>query len=163
MAFDFFTFGGKLGQTGGSSNPAEGFGGSGYPVGSVDPVDPAITSAEAMLRAAREAVADDRKWAEAQTQKLMDWQENLANTAYQRTVADLKAAGLNPALALKLGGAATPSGAVAHTSSTSQAAAITREDNVFKMLNTIISGLFGFASSALGLFKPVSGGITIFK
>lgn len=126
-------------------------------------VDPAITSAESVLAAAREAVADDRKWAEEQAQKLMDWQERLANTAYQRTVADLKAAGLNPALALKLGGASTPSGAVASTSSTSQAAAITREDNLFRMLNTIISGLFGFASSALGLFKPTSGGITIFK
>jgi len=130
--------------------------------GKSDFVAPDITSAKDVLAAAREAVAEDRKWAEEQAQKLMDWQERLANTAYQRTVADLKAAGLNPALVYRLGGASTPGGAVASTSSTLQAAAITRENNLFRMLDTIISGLFGLASSALGLCKP-SGGITIFK
>lgn len=51
-----------------------------------------------------------------EAQKNRNFQEDMSNTSYQRAVHDMKAAGINPMLAAKTGGASTPSGSTASQS-----------------------------------------------
>lgn len=58
---------------------------------------------------------DTNRFNAQQSQIQRDWEERMSNTAYQRAVEDMEAAGLNPAMMYASGGngASTPSGASA--------------------------------------------------
>ena len=74
----------------------------------------------------------------SEAQKLRDWQTEMSNTSYQRAVADMKKAGINPILAASNGGASTPAGAAGSGFTSSRQAPQLNLENVvatFKKLS----------------------------
>lgn len=128
------------------------------------------TAANAANTFAAEQAQLNRDWQTAANEKAMqfeadqarinrEWQAQQTNTAYQRAVADLKAAGLNPILAAMGSGAASAAGAQASGVSSAGATAAASKASASKasvdtttyreVLNTIINGAFSLGSSLI--------------
>lgn len=93
---------------------------------------------------------------EAQLQR--DWYESMSNSAYQRSVADMKAAGINPILAYSQGGAASSGTGVAAGSAAAYTA--TGGDTISSILSAAADVIQAVSGASA---KKVDSAFKIFK
>lgn len=151
----------EISENGGLTEEAKS--GYDYNTATMDWLSPLIADIQ---RAQNEATSSANIWAEQQAEKAnqfahdeaalnRQWQEQMSNTAYQREVKDLEAAGLNKILAYSNGGgASTPSGSVASaTSAHTYKSSVDTTDLAKAVIAAVASMTTNASTNLTGLIK----------
>lgn len=91
-----------------------------------------FASAEYFRDKASDEATQNREFSSGEARVQRDFQERMRSTQYQTAVNDLRAAGLNPALAYQHGGAGTPVGAMGSGSSASGVSAPQPSESMYR-------------------------------
>lgn len=131
--------------------------------------DFAISSAQAAMQFSADQAKLDREFQADSAQKAMQfeadqaalnrqWQERMSNTAYQRAMEDMRAAGLNPILAYNQGGASTPTApsvsgfAAGGSSARGYQATLSNKRDILSIGLRALESMFSSTASLLGRY-----------